>query len=134
MSDAVRVPTEAEAAVIKWLSETDSYGLRMERLIGDLENEADILPWLVAAYNLAASPSVGGWGDISTAPKDGVTEAECLRIDQLPFDLAMKVYRALGFQRRSTPPPSSVSTGSRPQEAVPTEQAEAAVVARVVQK
>ncbi|MFN4288933.1 MAG: hypothetical protein ACK4E3_10615 [Brevundimonas sp.] len=40
----------------QWLDETEGYGTRMERLVEDLENGADIIPWLEAAAALAASP------------------------------------------------------------------------------
>lgn len=36
-----------------WLDEQEGYGFRMERLVEDLENGADIIPWLKSAYALA---------------------------------------------------------------------------------
>jgi len=109
MSDAVMVPNlrdAAQAVVDRWEAP----------LWKDVEPTAHVIARLRQA--LAASTPVGGWEDISTAPKDGVTEAECLCIDQLPFDLAMKVYRALAFQRRAAPPPPvSIDNGDHVGEA-----------------
>jgi hypothetical protein len=89
-----------------------------------------------AAAMLAASPSVGGWEDISTAPKDG---SEIIAYSQdvsgttglNPFVSLCAWHPDAGFctceLREVThwmplPPPPSVSIGSRPQEAVPTER------------
>lgn len=38
--------------VTAWLDEAEGYGTRMERLVEDLENGADIIPWLEAAFAL----------------------------------------------------------------------------------
>ena len=100
-----------------------------------------------AAAMLAASPSVGGWGDISTAPKDGtnidlwcrdVKTGESYRFPDSYWCRDRQQWHGcdeyiwpeadVPTHWMPLPPPPPVSTGSRPQEAVPTEQAGPAVV------
>ena len=99
-------------------------------------------------HALAASTPVGGWEDISTAPKDGtsilVANANgeifvvCWGADTANgpgwIDGATDFVGDLLIYTAPThwmplPPPPSVSTGSRPQEAVPGEGQSRAVVA-----
>ena len=85
---------------------------------------------------LAASPSVGGWGDISTAPKDGTLVdlwtsygervAGAKWTNGVWREWALDGFDSMGWVRLEgtathwmpLPPPPSVSTGSRPQEAI----------------
>ena len=137
MSDAVMVPRESIEALAR------EYRPSMDK---DTVHDwgADAASML---KRLAASTPVGGWEDISTAPKDGTRM--CVAFDDCPdlpyhweigrFSHSKGWVNTYGHPfsgepthwfvpAAPTPPSVSIDNGSRPQEAVPTEQADAAVL------
>ena len=152
MSDAVMVPREPTEAEIKAVHGAfHAPAPAYDRTTNSLDR-MDLLARNIARAVIAASPSVGGWEDISTAPKDGtmllvayddgVARAGAMEDHQRVYEARWNDFQGTwsarnGFLLHSDathwmplPPPPSVSIdkGSRPQEAVPTEQADGAVV------
>lgn len=93
--------------------------------------------WLADAILAALRPADTGWRDIATAPKDGTevllwtgrfARAASFRRGRWYACGASRPYLRPIAHWMPLPPPPSVSIGSRPQEAVPTEQAEPAVL------
>ena len=127
MSDAVMVPREELADF------ADVMG-NLIREVSDPGTGALAAHYRLSAM-LAASPSVGGWEDISTAPRDLVVQmyephsqggfmfAGCIGIDGSYRD-NLRGDALNPTHWMPLPPPPSVSTGSRPQEAVPAGDAE----------
>lgn len=135
MSDAVMVPREPTEAMI------EAGVLAHGRSVGFPETNGERMIRAYAAM-LAASTPVGGWEDVIGTGffllerladfENSITTDE----DAREFDghIAPAIARFRSAVARYAPPPPSVSTGSRPQEAVPTEQAAGAVVARLVDR
>ena len=156
MSDAVTTPLELVSNRYKLASIEPTLAMIEAAMnkcgpVGCCSIEQDHAREIWSAM-LAASTPVGGWEDISTAPVIHGCEVD------LWLETGERISDARGFQHNGvivwhrlsddglherirakathwmfTPPPPSVSTdnGSRPQEAVPTEQAATAVVASV---
>ena len=119
MSDAVMVPREPTEAMIE---AAERVGMGFS---GSDMDSADMTRFVWSAM-LAASTPVEGWEEPVAWLRDyhlGHDDNPCLGLAQPDDANAFPVYAA--------PPPPSVSTdnGSRPQEAVPTEGHDAAVVA-----
>lgn len=136
MSDAVMVPRADPDAI--WLEPSccadPSHGRTWSEDLCFPVCEDGREPVKYVRTDLAASPSVGGWKrtDIQRMmdPVRAYLVDKCVtqRVAEEASERAVDaMYRAL-----NAPPP--VSTGSRPQKAVPTEQAEGAVVARLVDR
>jgi hypothetical protein len=141
MSDAVMVPREPTEAMIEAATGCMDPIICTERWDDPSIDVREIYRDMVAAAPaLAASTPVGGWEDISTAPKDGtliMIGAPGCGVSLVRW-LGGAWIDEQGFTQGSwpthwqpAPPPPSVSidNGSRPQEAVPTEQAAPPVLA-----
>jgi len=157
MSDAVMVPREPTEAMVMaargLIMARDLQAPNASTTLGDVarsgfygEHWRDILTdeekaiaapltkghlaQLIYRAMLAASTPVGGWEDISTAPKDGtwvlVWRGFC-SVDAYKGDWCGEK-NPTHWMPLPPPPSVSIDNGSRPQEAVPTEQAELAVV------
>ena len=144
MSDAVMVPREAKRQLIVDLDAAPFTREFFDALNGYATGGSGRCLDTLSIWNarLAASPSVGGWGDISTAPKDGTLVdlwtsygervAGAKWTNGVWREWALDGFDSMGWVRLEgtathwmpLPPPPSVSTGSRPQEAVPTEWSE----------
>ena len=150
MSDAVMVPS-SWVKILRLIAEGHPVEAHEDQFIvvqnPDFQPDMNDPNFVIDTHALAASPSVGGWEDISTAPKDGtnidlwcrdVKTGESYRFPDSYWCWDRQQWHGcdeyiwpeadVPTHWMPLPPPPSVSTGSRPQEAVHTEQAAPTVV------